>query len=266
MDLHYERRGLRDAPALVLIHGIAHRWQAWEPVIDLLAAHHDVIAIDLPGFGRSPVPPGGVARSVPETAEALAAFFAGLGLSQPHVAGNSLGGALALELAAAGYAASATALSPAGFTTSIEAGYAIATLTQHRAGTFAPKRLLRRVARSGGGRAMSFGMIVARPRDLSPERAYGDALAMRGGKGYLGTVRALTGYRFTGAPSVPVTVAWGDRDRILLPRQAARAAAVLPQARHLPLPGCGHVPMSDNPHLVAQTILATTEPRPPRRS
>jgi pimeloyl-ACP methyl ester carboxylesterase len=40
----------------VLIHGIGHRWQAWLPIMEELAAHHEVIALDLPGFGASPVP------------------------------------------------------------------------------------------------------------------------------------------------------------------------------------------------------------------
>ncbi|MFS8499565.1 MAG: alpha/beta hydrolase, partial [Micromonosporaceae bacterium] len=61
---------------------------------------------------------------------------------------------------------------------------------------------------------------------------------------------------------VPVTVAWGERDRILPPREAARAREVLPWARHVTLPGCGHVPMSDDPELVALTILRTTGAAP----
>jgi pimeloyl-ACP methyl ester carboxylesterase len=57
VDLVFERRG--DGPPLLLMHGIGHRRQAWEPVIDLLAAERDVIAVDLPGFGASPpLPPG----------------------------------------------------------------------------------------------------------------------------------------------------------------------------------------------------------------
>ena len=109
-QLNYERRGA--GPPLVLLHGIGHRWQAWEPVLDRLAAKHDVIAVDLPGFGKSaPLDgPSGIA----EIAAALTAFFGQLGLDRPHVAGNSLGGAIALELAAGGHVSSATALSPAG--------------------------------------------------------------------------------------------------------------------------------------------------------
>jgi pimeloyl-ACP methyl ester carboxylesterase len=51
-QLNYERWG--SGPPLVLLHGIGHRLQAWDPVLDRLAAAHDVIAVDLPGFGKSP--------------------------------------------------------------------------------------------------------------------------------------------------------------------------------------------------------------------
>jgi pimeloyl-ACP methyl ester carboxylesterase len=57
---------------------------------------------------------------------------------------------------------------------------------------------------------------------------------------------------------VPVTIAWGTRDRLFRPRQAGRARDRLPAARHVLLPGCGHVPMSDDPDLVASVILTTT--------
>ncbi|MFE1500641.1 alpha/beta fold hydrolase, partial [Streptomyces albidoflavus] len=53
----------------------------------------------------------------------------------------------------------------------------------------------------------------------------------------------------------PVTVAWGTRDRLLLPRQGVRAKHTLPRARLVRLPGCGHVPMSDDPALVARVVL-----------
>ncbi|WP_030952775.1 alpha/beta fold hydrolase, partial [Streptomyces sp. NRRL S-481] len=53
----------------------------------------------------------------------------------------------------------------------------------------------------------------------------------------------------------PVTVAWGNRDRLLIPRQGVRAKGVIPGARLVRLPGCGHVPMNDDPALVARVVL-----------
>jgi pimeloyl-ACP methyl ester carboxylesterase len=67
-----------------------------------------------------------------------------------------------------------------------------------------------------------------------------------------------TGAGFDGdVPGIPVTVAWGTHDRVLLPVQAARAHLQLPQARMIPLLDCGHVPMNDDPTLVATTILSS---------
>jgi len=254
------RRGT--GPPLVLLHGIGHRWQAWEPVLDRLASVHDVIALDLPGFGKSPMPADGMPLDMAATLVRFPGLLAELGLECPHVAGNSLGGAIALELAAAGLAASATALSPAGFFTAAERRRALAILALLRANSFLPAPVVRAVLRSEAMRAVCFGQLVAHPRRLSAERAVGDALAMRRGKAYRPVARAGRRYQFTGTPEVPVTIAWGARDRILLPREAERARARLPQARHVALPGCGHVPMSDDPELVASVILATTGAAP----
>ncbi|WP_327009405.1 alpha/beta fold hydrolase [Dactylosporangium sp. NBC_01737] len=254
MTLYTVRKGAGEP--LVLIHGIGHHWRAWEPVIDLLAAHHDVIAIDLPGFGRSPAPAEN--HGMPSAVEALAAYFAEAGLDRPHVAGNSLGGAIALELAAAGHARSVTALSPAGFCTPAQVRRALSILRGHRVGAFTPAPLLKVFYRTGFGKAFSFGWLVRNPGVLTAERALADTLALRGGRGFGAVARHGRAYTFTADPGVPVTIAWGSRDRIFLPVQAGVARDRLPGARHVTLDGCGHVPMSDDPALVAGVILRTT--------
>ncbi|MEV4410701.1 alpha/beta fold hydrolase [Catellatospora sp. NPDC049609] len=259
IEVAYERRGAGEP--LLLIHGIGHHWRAWEPVLDTLAAAHDVIAIDLPGFGRSPVPPGGM-PDMAESVAQLAGWLAAQGIHRPHVAGNSLGGAIALELAAAGHVASATAISPAGFWTRRHRRYAVAVLTALRWGTLLPGPLVRANMRPPATRALAFAMLMNHPGRLDAARALDDALALRSAPGFRPVARsAARGYEYRGTPTVPVTVAWGDRDRILLPRQAVTARERLPQAHHVTLPGCGHVPMSDDPDLLAQVILATTSRR-----
>ena len=256
MTLNHHRSGT--GPPLVLLHGLGHRWQAWAPVLSTLAEHHDVIAIDLPGFGESPVPPGGMPVGMSATVAGLAAILDELGLSQPHVAGNSLGGAIALELAASGHAASATAFSPAGFYTPAEGRRAVTILGMMRATTFQPTLFLKASLRAPMVKARSFGPLVVHPDRLSHERAVGDALALRRGSGFRSVVRSARTYTYEGAPDVPVTVAWGSKDHILQPHQAQRARERLPKARHVDLPGCGHVPMSDDPDLVARVVLETT--------
>jgi pimeloyl-ACP methyl ester carboxylesterase len=255
MRINYVRKGAGEP--LVLVHGIGHRLQAWLPVLDRLAAHHDVIAIDLPGFGESPVPAAGMPRGMLATVAMMTEYFAAEGLDRPHVAGYSLGGAITLELAVAGQVRSATAFSPAGFFTEAERRRTLATLSIMRASTYFPAPLIRRSMRIGAFRAICYGRLMAYPRQLDYQRAVEDALAMRRGRGFRPVARSSRGYRFAGSPSVPVTVAWGAKDRILPPHQAEQARELLPEARHVALPACGHVPMTDNPDLVAELILQT---------
>ncbi len=118
MSLNFHREG--SGPPLVLLHGIGFHWQAWRPVIGYLSADFDVIACDLPGFGRSQPLSTGVDPTIRAYADALAGWLAEMGLERPHVAGNSMGGAIALELADRGDVASATAFSPAGFWSATE--------------------------------------------------------------------------------------------------------------------------------------------------
>ncbi|MFF0549126.1 alpha/beta fold hydrolase [Streptomyces sp. NPDC004311] len=253
----YERKGAGEP--LLLLHGIGHHLQAWHPVADVLAAGHDVIAVDLPGFGASDPLPRGVTYSLDSVAPALGALCAALGVERPHVAGNSLGGLLALEMGRRNLARSVTALSPAGFWTEAERRYAFAALLAMRAGARAlPVPAVRRLARSAAGRTALTGTIYARPARRSPQDVVAETLALRHATGFEDTLAAGGSVRFThDVPGLPVTVAWGTRDRLLLRRQGVRAKETIPGARLVRLPGCGHVPMHDDPALVARVVLDT---------
>jgi pimeloyl-ACP methyl ester carboxylesterase len=85
-------------------------------VLDLLATKRDVISIDLPGLGDAlKLLPVGTTSSVEALTDAVQAFIGELGLTRPHITGNSLGGAIALELARRSAVRSVTALAPIGF-------------------------------------------------------------------------------------------------------------------------------------------------------
>ena len=188
------------------------------------AEHHDVIAIDLPGFGRSPAPPRtGMPSAVAEAHRRRASPASGL--DRPHVAGNSLGGAIALELAAAGLARSATALSPAGFATPAQLRRALASCCGHRTRRLHPDAGARQAstAPASAGRSPSAGWCrdpgVAHRRTC-PSATPWPCAAARASARSPGTAAR---YAFTRPPDgIPVTVAWGTRDRILLPVQADR--------------------------------------------
>ena len=111
--LHSVRRG--EGPPLVLLAGIGLAGPAWDPVADRLAGERELWAVDLPGFGGSAAFAAGAPCGVEALADSVEAFLGEAGLERPHVAGNSLGGAVALELGRRGAVASVTALSPAGF-------------------------------------------------------------------------------------------------------------------------------------------------------
>jgi pimeloyl-ACP methyl ester carboxylesterase len=241
----------------VLIHGIGSRWQMWAPVLDSLTAVHDVIALDLPGFGASPMPPEGTPAGLDSLVRLVAAFLGELGVERPHVAGNSLGGLISLEMARRGLVRSATPISPAGFATGAEQLAA-------RTSLWLGARVARRVAsraesllRFRAARALALGTFVAAPTAMSPAEGAASLRALAGAPWFDATLPTIEPMHFRcGAQiSVPVTVAWGDKDRVLFPRQAVRAARELPTARIVGLPGCGHVATYDDPPAVAQVLL-----------
>jgi len=242
----------------VLVHGIGSRRGVWDPVVGRLASERDVLAVDLPGFGDSPVLPSGIAPSVGAFADALVAWWSALGIEWPHVAGNSLGGGIALELARAGVVSSATALSPIGFWSPLENRYGRVVLRTSRFLSVHAGAQLARLVQSRAGRAVTIGHMYGRPGRKDPREAALDVEMLAAAPGWKATLERLE-YDFRDGgqlDSVPVTIGWGTRDRLLIPRQAERARAALPRARHVPLPGCGHIPMSDDPEGVAALVLA----------
>jgi pimeloyl-ACP methyl ester carboxylesterase len=256
MRLAYDRAGA--GPALILLHGLGHRRQGWAAVRDKLTPYRDVISVDLPGHGQSPPLRANGQPPVEALAEQIAALLSGLGLSRPHLAGNSLGGTIALTLAAQGRAASVTALSPAGFPGhGYEPYYDRALFSLIRMAARGIRPLVPMLSASTAGRALLYTIMVARPSQITPEQARGDVAGFASAGAVMRAVFAGP-LRFT-APvpdDVPVTIGWGTSDRVLPPANARVAQRQLPKARFVTLPGCGHVPMTDDPGLVARVLLA----------
>lgn len=253
MELAFERRGT-GAP-LILIHGIGHHWQAWLPVLDRLAAHRDVIAVDLPGFGVSPGLPDGTPYTAETLADAVESFCALMGLREPHVAGNSLGGYIALELASRGVVRTATALAPTGFWSRGELLWCQTVLRATRATARSlPADQAIRTAENPIGRAAAVGVMVAHPSRMSPTALVAAMQALGASAGFDETLASFADLMPPAPPKTPITIAWGEHDRLLLRRQAVRAAKWSGQRVKL-LKGCGHVPMSDDPELVARVVL-----------
>lgn len=242
---------------IVLIHGIGHRRQAFDPIVPILAKTHEVIAVDLAGFGSSPPYPKGIGYNMENGVKNLVDNFRAWGVERPHVAGNSLGGALALELALRGHARSVTALSPAGFFGVAGRIRSMVVLIPIRLISFLPLALLRFALSKTFLRHLSGMALYAHPERFTAAQILDDAISMRGSKAFGPTMLKAPTYSYSGQPPVPTTIAWGEQDRVLPIGQAETAKERLPHAQHVRLPGCGHVPMSDDPELVAKVILDT---------
>lgn len=249
--LEHVRRGAGEP--LLLVHGLGATRHVWDPVIEPLSAEREVVAVDMPGFGSSPPLPAGTEPTAANLAAALVDFCAEAGLGTPHVAGNSLGGWVALEMGRAGAAASVTALSPAGLwrgaigTNGFDAhGWA--------------RRLRPAVAAAlwaGPARRAALRTFVARPEAIPAGPGRRIVLDWVDSPSYEAANRAMREESFdpSGYPEIPVTLAWCELDRLVRPPRPERRPA---SARYLVLEGVGHTPTWDDPGLVAATLLESS--------
>ncbi len=246
----------------MLLHGLGHSRRGWGPVLGALEAGHEVLALDLPGFGEAPPLPEGNAPTVPALADAVEREMDAAGFPTAHLAGNSMGGWISLELARRGRARTVVALSPAGGGNARERAYARNLMKSIWFAARAVSPLARAVAVPGPTRVLLFGTFYARPNQLTWDEATHMLRAYAGGPHFAEACDLLFSGRAEGLEEVrcPVTVAWGTRDFLLFPRQAGYFLARISQARHVPLERLGHIPMSDDPARVAAVILETTAP------
>jgi pimeloyl-ACP methyl ester carboxylesterase len=146
-------------------------------------------------------------------------------------------------------------VSPIGFANDREALYARGVLATTRAFTRALAPVADTVCRPRPMRIAFTGHVVARPWQLPPEEAAIWTRTYAGATAFWDLLRDAPGWQ-TPPPAAPTTVAWGDRDRLLIySRQAPRARRVLPGAQHVTLAGCGHIPTWDDPEQVARVLL-----------
>jgi pimeloyl-ACP methyl ester carboxylesterase len=252
---------------LLLLHGLGMSARVWDPVRAGLGTHHDVVAHTILGHrGGAPAPKRPVV--VDEFVDDVERMLDTVGISRPHVAGNSLGGWVAIELARRGRALSVCALSPAG---AWHAG-----TTEQTLGVRKIRRALRS-ARFGRGCGISLALRsgVVRRLVFRDVAEHGDRLsaaqAMSAVDDLLGCdviddiLSTDEELALLDPLPCPVTLAWSGDDAIVpLAVNGAVARARLPGARFVVLAGVGHVPMIDNPQQVIAVILQTI--RDARRS
>lgn len=254
------RRIAGSGEPLVLLHGLGLSRRTWRPVLAALESRHEVLSLDLPGFGEAAPLPAELAPTVPALTDAVEREMDAAGFATAHVAGNSMGGWIALELARRGRARTVVAISPAGGGTRRERVYAHALLKTTRAVTQLLAPVADAAAATAPARILVFGLFWARPARLAREdaayavRAYARAPAFHAACDWLFANRAEA----LGEIDCPVTIAWGSRDLLLFPRQARHFVARIPGAELVALDRLGHIPMSDGPEQVTDVILART--------
>jgi pimeloyl-ACP methyl ester carboxylesterase len=248
LRLHHERRG--GGATLVLIHGLGGTLVNWEPVLDLLAAERDVIAVDMPGFGGSDPLPDGERHTPQAMGRAITEHLRTLGVERPHVAGNSLGAWVALEMAADGNAASVCCISPAG----LWRGALGPRSFDARARGRRLRPLVLAALRTRRGRRALLRTTVARPDALSADEAVSWVSGWLDARSYEDANRMMRSLTFDRADEieVPVTIAWGSADRLVRPPRPER----MPDgARYVVAEGWGHTPTRDDPDGVARLLL-----------
>jgi pimeloyl-ACP methyl ester carboxylesterase len=247
---------------LLLLHGFTGAWMHWRALLDDLGERYEVIAPTLAGhYGGRPYPadsPMTFAGSVDQ----LESDLDELGVASAHIVGNSMGGALALELAKRGRARTVVALAPAG-------GWTPGDGEARRLARFFARQM--RVTRALQSRMPA---IVARPKvrrlALRDIMRRGDRVpasdAVRLGQVALGCTvaeRAIEALRVDRGLALedldriacPVLLATPQFDRVLPgERHAPRLRKEIPDVEPVILDGCGHVPMWDDTALLVRTI------------
>ena len=249
-------------PPLVLLHGFTDTWRTWDLVLPRLERHHDVLAPTFPGHAGGAALAGEVTGDL--IPDAIEAAMDAAGFATAHIAGNSLGGYVALQLASRGRARSVVAFAPAGgwmpgeeWARQMLSGFMTA---QAQARAAAPHAAA--ITATAEGRRQATRSIVVNPVHMPAELIAHQMLGVA-----LCDVAPMIecalreGYRLDGeAITCPVRIVWGTQD-VLLPWPAAAAryrAELLPAADWVELEDVGHCPQLDAPLEAAELILGFT--------
>jgi pimeloyl-ACP methyl ester carboxylesterase len=242
----------------MLLHGILGSERMWRHVVPLLSAKHETIAPTALGHhgGRSANTRPARLVDVVDDAERL---LDELGIATAHLAGNSMGGWVALELARRGRARSVCAFSPAGFWQGTPDPSRTSALRRTIRDARRGRALMPLFAKSARFRRWALRLNAVRGDRVTVSdfvELGEDVLGCTIAEDLLSTEEALIALE---EASYPITVAWAEKDRIFpVSEYSAIARALVPRARFLLLEGVGHVPMFDAPELVANTVLDTT--------
>jgi pimeloyl-ACP methyl ester carboxylesterase len=241
-------------PALLFLHGLSGCWQNWLENIPDFARDHRVIAVDLPGFGASPMPPDAI--SITGYARMLVALLDELGIDDVQIVGNSMGGFIGAEIAIRNPERVRRLVLVAA------AGLSMRQMRHERRRGVRPRvenvlffalgRLASHsdvVVRSSHLRRALLALIVAHPERLPGplilEQAHG-----AGKPGFDAALDAMTGYPIRdrlGEVACPALIVWGEEDRLVPLRDASEFEWLIPDARRVIYADTGHMVMFERP-------------------
>jgi pimeloyl-ACP methyl ester carboxylesterase len=236
-------------PAVLFVHGAGMDHTVWQLQARWFAWHgYSVLAVDLPGHGRSEGPPLG---SVPEMAQWLGRAMDAAGIREGAVVGHSMGGAIALEAAAA-LPERIARLALLGTAAAIPVNADLLTAARE-----APERAYRMMtawshghaAKMGGhpvpGLWMTGGTLALFARNR-PDVLYTDlsaCAAWTSGPDAAGRVRC------------PALVVIAANDIMTPPRNGAELARLIGGSRTVTLPDCGHMLLAEQPDATLDALI-----------
>jgi pimeloyl-ACP methyl ester carboxylesterase len=242
---------LGDGPPLLFVHGLSGCWQNWLENIPHFSRTHRVIAMDLPGFGSSPMPPWEI--DIPAYGRFLRDFCERLGIDRCSLVGNSMGGFVATELAITEpeRVDDLTLVSAAGITWA-RARCEPAEMLARVGRATAP--LMLRVELSGirrpKFRRYAFRGVFYDPNALRPELLWENVVPAFHSPGYFDAMRHLVGYDIRHRLEeieVPTLIVWGRNDRVVPVPAALAYKKRISHAELVIFDGCGHVPQFERP-------------------
>jgi pimeloyl-ACP methyl ester carboxylesterase len=254
-----------NGPPLVCLHGFLDTWHVWDLVRPTLERHHEVLALTLAGHAGGP--PLQEPSGSQELADAVERAMDTAGVETAHLVGNSLGGHVALQLAARGRAATVVALAPAGgwAVDDTSAGELLAFQRQMRESLKTRDSSALPLPISRESRRLATRLLTTNfehiPAQLLADQASAAASCPAADRLIDHALRhgwSLNAERI----SCPVRILWGTADRLLpWPRAAARYLHEwLPHADWVMLDDVGHCPQLDIPLETAHLILGFTSP------
>ena len=239
-------------PAIIFVHGLGGCWQNWlENMPPMAALGYRAIALDLPGFGASPMPPWEI--SIPGYGKLLGDLRSALGVGACTLVGNSMGGFIAAEVAVGEpeWVDRLVLVSSAGISHAtmrrgpVIAGARISVATNpllHRVDLVRMKR--------PGLRQLAFGKVMRHPERMPRELLVEFMAPALGAPGFVSAAAALTGYDLLDRLErirVPTLVVWGRDDLVVPAVDSAGFVERIPGAELVVFAECGHVPMAERP-------------------